>query len=72
MEIIYHVKNGIYPFKCQKESDHTQVEYVIEVSSQGQKDYIKQFSKNYKNINCPYLIKLFKVLKEEEAMHLLY
>lgn len=72
MEIIYKVKNGIYPFHKEKQTSCTQAEHLIPLTDEKSLGNIRQFAKKYKNTSSPHLMKLLKVLKEDETMHLLY
>ena len=42
------------------------------LASSAHYELIRAFTKKFKEVKCPYIIKLLKVLKEDQEMHMLY
>ena len=66
MEVIHHVVNGLYPFNKEKDSEQIQAEYLFTLANSAQYEAVRAFSKKFKEVKCPHIIKLLKVLKEDQ------
>lgn len=55
--------DGIYPFHHPQPSDKAYVEYLVSTSEEAGMVRYRELARTFKTINCPYLIKIAKVLR---------
>lgn len=65
MEVIYRTTDGLYPFNLNKKADLAYVEDIVKVDSNEESAKYRDISRIYRGIVCPHLIKLNKVLKDD-------
>ena len=71
MEIIYHCANGKYPFHRPHHAK-AYVEYLVPLNSPHQAQIFRHTTTLLKSLDCPYLLRLVKVLSDEKEVHCLY
>jgi len=70
--VIYHLKDGRYPFHPAKEGETAFLEYVKTVDSPSQMNHYKNTTKLFRSIQCPYLMQISRILREDNSIHFLF
>lgn len=65
MEVLYHTHNGLYPFHRHTNSESAFVEHLVTVSNSNHYERLKELTKIYRSLTCPHLIRLHKILRDD-------